>query len=330
MLDALVSIPMISFLLVPALSSYTTSLNLIFFYVTWVTLVLSLPPLRVELVATAAVRVLLYLIPSFIFFLFDVLLPSAAVVIKKRGAAGLPAGKKGKRGGRREAKVAAWAIFNLAWSIAVQGLVEVVLTKVLRIKSAVKIVTSLPMPWDIVKDLVMGFVGREILQYIIHRYILHSSTSYVAKRHDAWYHSLRAPYPLTAHYDHPLAYFFSRFLPTFLPAATLRLHLLTYLLYIAFISLEETFSHSGYSTMPINLFIGGMARRADLHIMSKGCGNYGAWGVLDWICGTTVDSDEDEEDDEHEIDIQEVLGAVAEDPKKKARGLKSRGRRKHS
>ncbi|OJD10470.1 hypothetical protein ACJ73_09781 [Blastomyces percursus] len=329
MLDLLVSIPMLSYLLIPAISSYNTSLNIIFFYITWITLVLSSPPLKVEIVGTCAVRLLLYLVPSALFFLFDLLFPSAAVVIKAQAALGLPAVKKGKRCRKRALKVASWAVFNLFMSIFLQGLVEVVLTKVLKVKSAIRVAARLPLPWDVVKDLAFGLVGREALQYVIHRYILHSPTAYVAKCHDEWYHSLRSPYPLTAHYDHPLAYLLYRFIPAFLPAATLRFHLLTYLIFLAFISLEETFSHSGYSIMPTSFFIGSVARRADLHLLSKGCGSYGSWGVVDWICGTTVDhtgAQGEGNDEEYEVGIDDVLAAAVEEPKRKVRGLRNRGR----
>ncbi|OAX78060.1 hypothetical protein ACJ72_07637 [Emergomyces africanus] len=324
---------MISYLLIPAMSSYPTSLNIIFFYITWITLVLSSPPLRVEIVGTVAVRFLLYLVPSLFFFLFDMLFPSAAVVLKAQGATGLPAAKWGKRSAKRALKVAAWTMFNLSMGVVLQAVVEVVLTKMLRARSAIRVATRLPLPWDILKDLALGFTGREVLQYVIHRYTLHSPTAYVARCHDEWYHSLRAPYPLTAHYDHPLAYVLFRFVPAFLPAATLRFHLLTYLIYLALISLEETFSHSGYSIMPTNFFIGGMARRADLHLLGKGCGNYGPWGIADWICGTTVDhsgpqieaGDADLKGNINDV-LDAAVDATIEEPKKHARGPKTRGR----
>ncbi|EGE78216.1 sterol desaturase [Blastomyces dermatitidis ATCC 18188] len=329
MLDLLLSIPVLSYLLIPAMSSYNTSLNIIFFYITWITLVLSSPPLKVEIVGTCAVRLLLYLVPSALFFLFNLLFPSAAGVIKAQGIQDLPAAKKGKRCWKRALKVAGWAVFNLLMSIFLQGLVEAVLTKVLRVKSAIRVAARLPLPWDVLKDLALGLVGREVLQYAIHRYILHSPSAYVAKCHDEWYHSLRSPDPLTAHYDHPLAYLLYRFIPAFLPAATLRFHLLTYLIFLAFISLEETFSHSGYSIMPTSFFIGGVARRADLHLLSKGRGNYGSWGAVDWICGTTVGhtgSQGEGDDEEHEVDIEDVLDVALEEPKRKVRGLRNRGR----
>lgn len=160
-MDAIFSIPVLSFLLLPGISSYSTSLNVLFFYMTWATLVLSHSPIKVEIVGTTAVRILFFLLPSVIFFLFDVLLPSAAVVLKAQGHAGLPAGKKGKSG-MKEARIAFWAVFNLFLGIAIQGSLEYGLTKVLRVKSALKVSTRLPMPWDIVKDLVCGLLGREV------------------------------------------------------------------------------------------------------------------------------------------------------------------------
>lgn len=160
-MGALLSLPMLSFMLVPAMSSYGTSLNLLFFYITWTTLVLSHSPLKVEIIGTAAVRLLFYLVPSLLFFLFDVLVPSAAVILKTNGADGLPAGKK-KKSGKKEAKVAAWAISNLLLGILVQAAVEIALTKGLGMKSALKVSTRLPLPWGILKDLLRGLLGREV------------------------------------------------------------------------------------------------------------------------------------------------------------------------
>lgn len=160
-MDALFTLPMLSFLLIPAVSSYGTSLNLLFFYITWTTLVLSHPPLRVEVVGIAAVRLIFFLIPSILLFAFDALLPSAAAVIKVQGENGLPGGRRGNVG-KKELKVAALATFNLFLGIAVQGLLEYGLTIGLGMKSALKVSTALPMPFGIAKDLFRGLLGREV------------------------------------------------------------------------------------------------------------------------------------------------------------------------
>lgn len=123
---------------------------------------------------------------------------------------------------------------------------------------------------------------------MIHRFVLHSDKSFLAKYHLYWYHSLRAPYPLTAHYDHPLTYLVLNFIPTYAPAVLFRFHMLTYLLYLMMVSIEETFAYSGYTVMPTSFFLGGIARRTDMHLLTDGEGNFGSWGIMDWLCKTTV------------------------------------------
>ncbi|KAB8271351.1 hypothetical protein BDV30DRAFT_213601 [Aspergillus minisclerotigenes] len=306
-MDALLSLPVLSLFLVPTISSYSTSLNIIFFYMTWTTLVLSHPPLRVELFGTAAVRLLFFLLPSLLFFLFDILTPSAAVVVKAQGEAGLPSGSKRGKVRMKDLKVAGWAILNILLGFAAQAAIEEVRTELFGMRSALRVTMKLPMPWEMVKDLLRGLLAREILTYNIHRFILHSPDYQVSKHHRKWYHSLRAPFPLTAHYDHPLAYLLSNFVPTYMPAMFFRFHMLTYLLYLTVISIEETFAFSGYSVMPTSFFLGGIARRMDMHLLSGAEGNFGPWGILDWICGTTVGGDEDEEELEEALSEKEMI-----------------------
>ncbi|KAJ5904383.1 hypothetical protein N7504_006766 [Penicillium tannophilum] len=281
-MGALFSLPIISLLLVPTMTSYATSLNFIFFYMTWSTLVLSHSPLRVELVSSAA------------------------------GEAGLPSGRKKRNVRTRELKVVAWSLFNVLLGTILQAAVETLLVQGLAIRSAVKVSMRLPMPWEMGKGLILGLLIREVLTYYVHRYVLHNSksvfTRYMTRAHQSWYHSLRTPFPLTAHYDHPLVYLLVRFLPTYLPALLLRLHMLTYVLFLSIVSLEETFAYSGYTVMPTSFFLGGMARRTDEHLLEDGEGNFGPWGIMDWVFGTSIgDSIGDDalsELDEHEVEKQ--------------------------
>lgn len=161
-MDAIFSLPVLSLFLIPTVSSYSTSLNLIFFYMTWSTLVLSHPPLRVELFATATVRLLFYVLPSLAFFLFDILTPSAAIVVKAQGEWGLPGGSRKTKIRWKEIKVALWGVANVVLGIAVQAGVEMVRTKVCGMKSAIRVSMGLPMPWEMVKDLLRGLFAREV------------------------------------------------------------------------------------------------------------------------------------------------------------------------
>lgn len=161
-MDAILSLPVLSLFLIPTVSSYSTSLNLIFFYMTWTTLVLSHPPLRVELFGTVIVRLIFYILPSLLFFLFDILTPSAAVVVKAQGETGLPAGSKQGKIRLKEIKVAGWALLNLALGITVQAGIELIRTKLFGLRSALKVSMKLPMPGEMVKDLALGTLGREV------------------------------------------------------------------------------------------------------------------------------------------------------------------------
>lgn len=160
--DAFLAVPTLSFLLIPTFSSYSTSLNLLFFYLTWSTLILSHSPLKVEVIGTLVVRTLFYVLPSLGFLLFDSALPSLAANIKALGDSALPLSKN--NGGRKKLwwKIVLISIGNLLLGIAVQTLVELLFTEVFRFRSALKVTTAIPMPWGIAKDLLRGLLMREV------------------------------------------------------------------------------------------------------------------------------------------------------------------------
>lgn len=305
-MDAIFALP----LAISTLSSFGASVNLIAFYVIWATLVFSSNPVRIELVGTAAVRLLFYVFPSLLFFLFDILIPSLAVVLKAHGEKGLPGGKKRGRIRLKEIKVAGWALLNIVLSIAAQAGIEYFRIRVLGWRRALRVQVKLPMPWEIVTDLARVLLSREVLSYILHRFGCHSRRSipFIASFHQTWYHALHAPFPLTAHYDHPIAYLLTRFVPTYFPAMFFRIHLLTFFLYLALISIEETFAYSGYVLRPASFFLGGVARRADRHVLCQGKGNFGPWGLLDRICGSNAVMEEEDEEKDKEREKDTVKG----------------------
>ncbi|KAL8729893.1 MAG: hypothetical protein Q9166_004450 [cf. Caloplaca sp. 2 TL-2023] len=290
-LDALLSIPALSFLLIPTFSSYSTSLNLLFFYVTWSTLILSNSPLKVEVLGTLGIRVLFYLLPALGFLAFDGATPNLAAKMKEHGKIALPMGEE--QGGRKGRwwKIALVSTGNVFLGVALQSGVELVFTQLLHVRSALKISTSLPMPWGIAIDLIRGLFLREILSYILHRYVLHHPDSPLTDYHMSWQHTISAPYAFVAHYDHPLAYIVHVFLPTYLPALLFRFHLLTYHIYLAIVSLEETFAYSGYNVLPSGLILAGIARRQERHLMGEGKGNYSCFGIVDFVAGTSLGED---------------------------------------
>ncbi|EKG16679.1 Fatty acid hydroxylase [Macrophomina phaseolina MS6] len=309
MLDTLLGLPLLSAALLPVYSNYSTSLNLLFFYLTWSTLVLSHPPLRVEAFGMLAVRLLFYILPSTLFLLLDTAVPSLAVSMKAQGQIALPgrSGSKDTRGLKGVSKVVAWSMFNVFLGIALQVAIDLLATRVLRIKSTLKIVTRLPLPWGLAKDLAKGFLSRGIVQYYIHRHILHGR-GYIAHWHRSWQlSSNRAPYSFMANYDHPIAWLLHRWLPVFLPAVIFRFHILTFQLFLALISLEEALVYSGYSVLPSTIILSGMARRVDAHILTEGQGNFAPWGLLDWVHGTSIGGDV-VEDMRDELEKRNVSG----------------------
>lgn len=77
--------------------------------------------------------------------------------------------------------------------------------------------------------------------------------------------------------------------------------------------------------MPTNLFLGGIARRMEAHVLSNGEGNFGPWGVLDWVCGTAVGEEDAGEDDGREglefdeSDMEEKMYRMMEKSRRKTR-----------
>ena len=161
-IQALVSIPALSFLVIPAFSSYSTSINLLFFYMTWAILIRSNPPLKVELFGTLGVRILFYVLPSLVFLAFDSAAPTLAVRIKEHGETALPMGDEqgGKKG--RWWKITLVSTSNVLLSIALQMGIELLFTQGLHIRSVLRFSTSVPFPWSIAKDVLLGLLLREV------------------------------------------------------------------------------------------------------------------------------------------------------------------------
>jgi len=287
-MGSVVSLPILSYFALPAVTSYSTSFNLLLFAINWYILLLTHPPLQVELIGIALVRILFYLLPSLIFLAFDGLLPSLAVALKAQGDLALPRRKNRKKQGQ----IIFWSIFNLVLSIAIQAGLELLLTKVLLLRSSLSLSKRMPTPYHILKSMAILLVARGSLQYLIHRFVLHNTRSPItqtfARMHILWQHSVPAPYSLIPFYDHPVAYLFHHFLPLYMPAWLLRTHLLPFLFTLAIVSLEECVTYSGYAYIPSILILPGMARRVDNHFLAKGEGNFASFGLLDWISGTSV------------------------------------------
>ncbi|GAB7348517.1 hypothetical protein MBLNU459_g6916t3 [Dothideomycetes sp. NU459] len=312
-------LPLMSFLALPFFGSTSTSINLIFFYLTWSALVLSHDPLHVEIYGTMAIRLMFYLLPALGFLAFDAAIPSLSASIKAAGDNHLAH----RLGRRKLTKVVTVAVFNTFLAIGVQAGIEFLLTEVLHFRSGLRVSTTVPLPWSIGKDVLRAIVVRGFLHYAIHRYVLHASPcqSPLARWHRDWAHSIRYPFALAAAYDHPINYLLAHWVPLYLPAMFFRFHVLTWHIVVALVSLEQLFIYSGYAVLPSKILLAGMARRTDTHYAQRGEGNFGHWGILDWMFGTSCAGEADVMDDvRDEAESRDVRRRVS-DAKDGAKGL---------
>jgi hypothetical protein len=126
-----------------------------------------------------------------------------------------------------------------------------------------------------------------------------------------------------------LPYLLWRFLPTYLPSVLFRVHILTYLLLLSIITIEETLAMSGYTTVP-GIILGGIARRQDLHSEGQGQGNFAPYGLLDWLHGTGIGPDviDDMRDEAEKHHVKERSGKAFENAKES--GVKAWNKRRKS
>lgn len=154
MLEVLLSLSGLGLLYSSTWASWSTSLNVLFFYITWSTLLMSQPPLKIEVLGTLIVRLLFFWVPSFLSLLFDSLFPSLSEGWKIQSIRSLP--------DKRSWKVVAWAMANMIIGVGFQALVEWFLVDVVRWKSALRVRSTLPMPGGMAWDLLRGFLLREV------------------------------------------------------------------------------------------------------------------------------------------------------------------------
>jgi hypothetical protein len=158
--------PLASLLAIPMLSSWSTSLNLVFLSLAWTTIAATYSPLQLEAFAPLFIRLTLYIFPSLVFLLFDIGIPSLSVEFKSQGKHGIATRQKG--GKRKMWRVVGWSVANVCLTVAVQAAVEWVVTDVLRMRSLLQIKGSkwglnhLPYPWTMIKHAVMGLLARNV------------------------------------------------------------------------------------------------------------------------------------------------------------------------
>ncbi|SPO03663.1 related to C-4 methyl sterol oxidase [Cephalotrichum gorgonifer] len=291
-MDLLLSLPLVSTLLTP---SWSTSINILFFYATWSTLVLTNDASTIHGTALLALRIVIWLAPSLLFLAFDSLVPSLSTSIKFVGAASIP---------RKPLRLLSLAVSNMLLVTGVESALAYG-TKYATGHTLFRTTTTLPLPWQLFKHIIIMLTARETLTYYIHRFLLHDShrSHTLTRLHTRWGHANQCS-SIGLYADHPLPLLMLRLVPILLPALALRPHLLTYMLFTAVCTVESTVGNSGYSVVP-GILLGGIARRTAAHYASGGKANYGTWGVLDWVHGTSrggdIMADVRDEADKHNV-----------------------------
>ena len=302
-------LPFLSILALPVFGGKSTSLSLVFVYLTWSSLVFAHDPLSLEMYGTLAARILFFLLPALVFLAFDYGTPSLSKNIKAYGEKNLPS----KISNGRLLRIASVGVANVLLSVILQAVLEMLFTDVLNLRSILKVTSLVPLPWSIAKDVVKGLALRGVLHYYIHRYLLHTYDSPLKTWHLKWQHSIQLPFSLAAAYDHPVCHLLVNWLPDFLPAYLFRFHVLTWHIFVAITSLETLFIYSGYAVLPSSIVLAGMARRTDAHFVTAAskrepC-NFGHWGILDLLLGTnckdTASVIDDLQDEAHKHRFEE-------------------------
>ncbi len=234
----------------------------------WAEIVATYSPYKVEFVGTFIVQLLAFWLPATIYVFLDFLLPSFSARHKIQPAVKPATGEEIRH-------CVGVVLRNQAISLAISaGLIA--LSQQTGQQHAFRVSASSPSAIEFVGDLLLCFLGREVLLYYAHR-LLHTPRLYrtVHKAH----HRFTAPFALAAQYAHPLEHLLANMLPVVLPAVMLRVHVWTLWAFLAAVLVETSTAHSGYD------FFHGLARMHDAH-HERSTLNFGAYGLMDWLHGT--------------------------------------------
>ncbi|KAH8895718.1 sterol desaturase [Thozetella sp. PMI_491] len=234
----------------------------------WAKIVSEHDPTTIEFVGTTLVQGLFFWAPSFFYISLSSNFPSFSAKHKIQ-----PTEKQPSRADIRECMQ---VVFRNQLITAGIGVLSIAAAQGGGNPSAFRVTAALPSPFEFVRDLILCFIGREILFYYAHR-LLHIPKLYraVHKVH----HRFTAPVALSAQYAHPVEHILSNTLPIAIPPMALRSHILTMWVFLAVMLLETSTVHSGYD------FFAGAARKHDAHHKLSNV-NFGGRGWLDWLHGT--------------------------------------------
>jgi sterol desaturase/sphingolipid hydroxylase (fatty acid hydroxylase superfamily) len=249
-------------------SSHLLNCNLMSLSEVWVDILHHHSPARAEFIGTLLVQLLCFYAPALIYTLLPYFLPAFSEKNKLQKAEKQPT----------NAEIIDCLHIVLRNQVLSSALHLVLLTVDSYTGKPPSYRFDWPLPGieEILRDVMICIFLREVLFYYSHR-ILHLPSIY--SRIHKVHHRFTAPVALSAQYSTITEHFLSNILPVILPPMILRVHIITFWVFLAEVLLETTTVHSGYG------FFGGMARKHDMH-HEKFNIYFGAVGFLDWLHGT--------------------------------------------
>ncbi|KZO99771.1 hypothetical protein CALVIDRAFT_534193 [Calocera viscosa TUFC12733] len=250
------------------ISNYTlTSLNFLFFYLTWLTLVLSHSPLKISVFSTLIIRLGCFWLPALLVTSFDLLLPDLAGSCKfhPSSVSMLPSTAPG---------LLLRAAINDALGVGLHALAVYALPFPL-----FPVNKTLPLLPTVLYDIFLSQIVSAGVYYYLHR-----SVHYLWPALHAQHHS-HPPTPLLAHAQNPADYLLLSLLPTYITPLLRRSHILTFLIILALQCVVDVVRFSGYQGLWGAA--GGLSRRTEGHYYNRGTCYFGIWGILDYMHGTS-------------------------------------------